>query len=151
MDCEVLREETSCRIRAVQCRDHCRLEVAATRIGLDQVVWPVANASRIILVNAAGGGWIHLPFDGWWFFFSVMLFILASDLWGYLLHRASINVPCVGHALAPGLVSREKATGFLDGIIWPVRRKLRFHRPSRLLLQVRRDTYWLTWAQHSSF
>jgi sterol desaturase/sphingolipid hydroxylase (fatty acid hydroxylase superfamily) len=63
-------------------------KLAATRIGLDQLISPIANASGIILVNAAGGGWIHLRSDGSWFLISVMLFILASDLWGYLLHRA---------------------------------------------------------------
>jgi sterol desaturase/sphingolipid hydroxylase (fatty acid hydroxylase superfamily) len=38
-----------------------------------------------------------------------------------------------------GLVSREKATGMLDGIIWPVRH-LPVQRLSRLLLQVGRNT-----------
>jgi sterol desaturase/sphingolipid hydroxylase (fatty acid hydroxylase superfamily) len=231
-------------------------KLAATRIGLDQLISPIASASGIILVNAAGGGWIHLRSDGWWFLFSVMLFILASDLWGYLLHRAyhkfpvlwamhslhhsaealsiitgarhfwledAINTavfPVLGiifkvppevvttvaviyilpeglshsnirlslrrfalclnnpqyhrihHSIEPqhqnknfckmfplfdvlfgtawkpgkdefpmtGLVPRETATSFLDGIIWPVRRKLPVQRLSQLLLQVGRNT-----------
>jgi sterol desaturase/sphingolipid hydroxylase (fatty acid hydroxylase superfamily) len=83
-------------------------KLAATRIGLDQLISPIANASGIMLVNAAGGGWFHLRSDGWWFLFSVMLFILASDLWGYLLHRAYHKFPVLWamhslHHSAPAL------------------------------------------------
>jgi hypothetical protein len=39
-------------------------KLAGTRFGLDQLISPIANTSGIILVNAAGGGWIHLPSDG---------------------------------------------------------------------------------------
>jgi sterol desaturase/sphingolipid hydroxylase (fatty acid hydroxylase superfamily) len=58
-------------------------KLAGTRSGLDQLILPMANASGIILVNAAGGGWIHLRSDGWWFLLSVMLFFLVSDFWGW--------------------------------------------------------------------
>jgi hypothetical protein len=39
-----------------------------------------------------------------------------------------------------GLVPREKATGLLDGIIWPIRHGLPVQRLNQLLLQVRRNT-----------
>jgi sterol desaturase/sphingolipid hydroxylase (fatty acid hydroxylase superfamily) len=68
-------------------------KLAGTRIGLDQLILPIANASGIILVNATGGGWIHLRSDGWWFLLSVMLFVLVSDFWGYLAHRAEHKFP----------------------------------------------------------
>ena len=63
-------------------------KLAALRIGINQVLSPITAACGMMLVNAAGGGWIHLRSDGWWFLFSVMLVILAVDFWGYLLHRA---------------------------------------------------------------
>jgi sterol desaturase/sphingolipid hydroxylase (fatty acid hydroxylase superfamily) len=230
-------------------------KLAATRIGIDQLISPVTTASGIMLVNAMGGGWISLRADGWWFLLSVMLLILATDLWAYLLHRAQHRFPVlwamhslhhsaealsiitgarffwleggintaafsvlgiifktppevvtivallyilpdglahtnvrlplgrfalflnnpqyhrIHHSVEPqhrdknfckmlplfdvifgtawvpgkdefpetGLVSREKATGILDGIIWPVRH-LPVQRLSRLLLQVGRNT-----------
>src|SRR6202008_718126 len=44
-------------------------------------------------VNAAGRGWIHLRSDGGWFLLSVMLLILVTDLWAYVLHRAQHRFP----------------------------------------------------------
>jgi hypothetical protein len=44
---------------------------------------------------------------------------------------------------ATGLATGEKATGFLDGVIWPIRHKLPFQRLSQFLLQ-RRNTARLT-------
>jgi len=231
-------------------------KLAATRIGIDQLISPITTASGIILVNAAGGGWINLRSDGWWFSLSVMLLIVVTDLWAYLLHRAQHRFPVlwamhslhhsaealsiitgvrhfwlegaintaafsllgiifktppevvafvallyilpdglahtnvrlslgrfalwlnnpqyhrIHHSVEPqhrdknfckmlpifdvifgtawkpgkdefpetGLVSREKATGIVDGIIWPVRHKLPVQRLTRLLLQIGRNT-----------
>jgi sterol desaturase/sphingolipid hydroxylase (fatty acid hydroxylase superfamily) len=39
-----------------------------------------------------------------------------------------------------GLTPRETATGFLDGIIWPVRHRLPVQRMNRLLLQTGENT-----------
>jgi sterol desaturase/sphingolipid hydroxylase (fatty acid hydroxylase superfamily) len=40
-----------------------------------------------------------------------------------------------------GLASSETASGFLDGIIWPVRHRLPVRRKNRLLLQTRQNTF----------
>jgi len=50
-------------------------------------------ACSIMVVNAAGGGWIHLRSDGWWFLVSLIVLLLAMDLWSYLLHRAAHKFP----------------------------------------------------------
>jgi sterol desaturase/sphingolipid hydroxylase (fatty acid hydroxylase superfamily) len=49
---------------------------------------PTTAASTMILVNAAGGGWINLRSDGWWFPLSFIALIIAIDFWTYIVHRA---------------------------------------------------------------
>jgi sterol desaturase/sphingolipid hydroxylase (fatty acid hydroxylase superfamily) len=68
-------------------------KLAAVRIGLNQLILPVTAVSAVMIVNATGGGWITLRSDGWWFPLSVMLLILVSDFWGYLVHRAQHKFP----------------------------------------------------------
>jgi sterol desaturase/sphingolipid hydroxylase (fatty acid hydroxylase superfamily) len=63
-------------------------KLAGLRWGLSQLVTPVRNACAIMIVNAAGGGWIHLRSDGWRFLLSFIVLILVFDFWTYLVHRA---------------------------------------------------------------
>jgi sterol desaturase/sphingolipid hydroxylase (fatty acid hydroxylase superfamily) len=232
-------------------------KLVGIRMGLKPLIGPLTSASGIMIINATGGGWIHLGSDGWWFLLSVVVVILAIDFYSYLLHRAQhkfpvlwamhslhhsaealsiitgarhfwledalntaifpvigiiFNIPlevlttvtliylvpdgllshlnvrmslgrfalCIqnpqyhrihhsleprhfdknfckmlplfdvifGTAWKPGKdefpmtgLAGEKATGFLHGIIWPVRHKLPVQRLSGLLLQVGRNTY----------
>jgi sterol desaturase/sphingolipid hydroxylase (fatty acid hydroxylase superfamily) len=231
-------------------------KLAAVQIGMGMLLSPITTACAIMLVNEAGGGWIHLRSDGWWFLLSVMVVIVVVDFWTYLVHRAQHKFPVlwamhslhhsaeslsvitgarhfwlegaistavlpvvaivfkippevmtvvawlwllpdglahlnlrlplgrfalclnnpqyhrIHHSVEPqhqdknfckmlplfdvifgtawkpgkdefpmtGLVPREKATGILDGIIWPVRHKLLDQRLSRTLLQVGQNT-----------
>src|SRR5437868_13601724 len=61
-------------------------KLAGIGIGINQLISPVTTASGIMIVNAMGGGWFHLRSDGWWFLLSVVVVILATDLWSYLVH-----------------------------------------------------------------
>ena len=70
-------------------------KLAATRFGIDQLIFPVAGASGIMIVNVMGGGWVHLRSDGWWFLFSVAAVILVTDFWGYIAHRALHKFPAL--------------------------------------------------------
>src|ERR1700739_678972 len=63
-------------------------QLAGLRIVLKRVIGPLTAVFGVMIVNKTGGGWIHLRSDGWWFLLSVVVTILAFDLWGYLLHRA---------------------------------------------------------------
>jgi sterol desaturase/sphingolipid hydroxylase (fatty acid hydroxylase superfamily) len=232
-------------------------KLAGLRWVASQPLTPLKNACAIMIVNAAGGGWIHLRSDGWWFLVSFIVLILVIDFWTYLVHRAQhkfailwamhslhhsaealsmvtgarhfwledtlitavfpvlaivfkipqemvtpitlfyflagdgmahlnlrislgrfalvFNNPQyhrIHHSVEPehqnknfckllplfdvifgtawkpgkdefpmtGLVPREKATGFLDGFIWPIRHRLPVQRLNQLLLQLRRNT-----------
>ena len=63
-------------------------KLAFLRLTTSQLLSPVAGAWALMLVNATGGGWIHLRSDGWWFLPSFIVLILSIDLWAYLVHRA---------------------------------------------------------------
>jgi sterol desaturase/sphingolipid hydroxylase (fatty acid hydroxylase superfamily) len=68
-------------------------KLVGLRIVMTQLIGPIAKASAIMIINATGGGWIHLRSDGWWFLVSVIVVILATDFWSYLLHRAEHKFP----------------------------------------------------------
>jgi len=68
-------------------------KLAGLRLVIRTVVGPLTAASGIMIINATGGGWVHLRADGWWFLFSVVVVILAMDFYSYLLHRAQHKVP----------------------------------------------------------
>ena len=68
-------------------------KLAGLRIGITQLIVPVAAVSGIMIINMTGGGWIQLRSDGWWFPLSVVIVILVMDLWSYLEHRAMHKFP----------------------------------------------------------
>jgi sterol desaturase/sphingolipid hydroxylase (fatty acid hydroxylase superfamily) len=68
-------------------------KLAAVNIGLNAVFAPAAKACGAFLVNWAGGGWIALRPDGWWFLPSFALVLLTNDLFAYLWHRAQHKYP----------------------------------------------------------
>jgi sterol desaturase/sphingolipid hydroxylase (fatty acid hydroxylase superfamily) len=74
---------------------------------------PVTSASTVIIVNAAGGGWIHLRSDGWWFPISAAVLVLATDFWTYLIHRAQHRFPVLWamHSLHHSAEAMSMVTG----------------------------------------
>jgi sterol desaturase/sphingolipid hydroxylase (fatty acid hydroxylase superfamily) len=88
-------------------------KLAAVKVGVSKLLSPVTAACGIILVNAAGGGWIHLRSDGWWFLLSVMLVIITIDLLGYLVHRAQHKFPVLWaiHSLHHSAEALSAVTG----------------------------------------
>ena len=68
-------------------------KLAAVNVGLNGVFAPAAKACGTVIVNWAGGGWIALRADGWWFLSSFALVLLANDFFAYLWHRAQHKIP----------------------------------------------------------
>jgi sterol desaturase/sphingolipid hydroxylase (fatty acid hydroxylase superfamily) len=60
---------------------------------LGWVAAPLAAISSTAIVQAAGGGWIYLRADGWWFGVSLLGYLLISDLYRYATHRLYHVVP----------------------------------------------------------
>lgn len=88
-------------------------KLAAVQIGSSMLLSPMTTACSIMLVNAAGGGWIHLRSDGWWFLLSVIVAIVALDFWTYLVHRAQHRIPLLWamHSLHHSAESLSVITG----------------------------------------
>jgi sterol desaturase/sphingolipid hydroxylase (fatty acid hydroxylase superfamily) len=98
-------------------------KLAAVQIGITMLLSPITTASGIMIINAAGGGWIHLRSDGWWFLLSVMVVVVAVDLWSYLVHRAQHKFPVLWamHSLHHSAEALSAVTGarhfWLEGVI----------------------------------
>lgn len=70
-------------------------KLVAINVLVNQMLRPLTGASSAAIVGAAGGGFIELRTDGWWFFPSLIAMIVAIDLFAYLLHRAQHCVPAL--------------------------------------------------------
>jgi sterol desaturase/sphingolipid hydroxylase (fatty acid hydroxylase superfamily) len=98
-------------------------KLAAVQIGSSMLLSPITTACAFMLVNAAGGGWIQLRSDGWWFLVSVIVVIVVFDFWSYLVHRAQHKFPVLWamHSLHHGAESLSVITGarhfWLEGVI----------------------------------
>src|SRR5215469_4975613 len=68
-------------------------KLGSLRLFMKQLLSPVTAACSIMIVNAMGGGWIHLRSDGWWFLVSLLLLVLSMDFYGYVLHYAFHKIP----------------------------------------------------------
>jgi sterol desaturase/sphingolipid hydroxylase (fatty acid hydroxylase superfamily) len=88
-------------------------KLAALKWTTSQLLKPVTSACTILLINAAGGGFIYLRSDGWWCFLSAGVLILAIDFWTYLIHRAQHKIPVLWamHSLHHSAEALSMVTG----------------------------------------
>ncbi len=49
---------------------------------------PYCQAASVALVNALGGGIVVLRSEGWWFPFSLLIYLVMFDLQQYAVHRS---------------------------------------------------------------
>jgi sterol desaturase/sphingolipid hydroxylase (fatty acid hydroxylase superfamily) len=68
-------------------------KLAGLNLATKQLLAPATSACAMMVVNAAGGGWINLRSDGWWFLLSCIVLIIAIDFWTYIVHRAQHKFP----------------------------------------------------------
>jgi sterol desaturase/sphingolipid hydroxylase (fatty acid hydroxylase superfamily) len=88
-------------------------KLAGLNLVANKLLSPVTTACAMMLVNAAGGGWITLRSDGWWFLLSFILLIVAIDFWTYLVHRAQHKFPALWsmHSLHHSAEALSMVTG----------------------------------------
>jgi sterol desaturase/sphingolipid hydroxylase (fatty acid hydroxylase superfamily) len=74
---------------------------------------PLVGLGTAMWVNAAGGGFITLRGDGWWFPVSLALIIFIFEFEGYWLHRLQHSVPFLWsmHSLHHSAPAMTAATG----------------------------------------
>src|SRR6516162_3901119 len=68
-------------------------KLAGLNLAAKDLLTPVTNVLAMMVVNAAGGGWIQLRSDGWWYLPSCIVLILAIEFWTYFVHRAQHKFP----------------------------------------------------------
>ena len=88
-------------------------KLVAANIFLTQVFAPVSGLIVAMGVSLAGGGFIPLRADGWWFPLSFAVVILSVELQGYWLHRLQHSVPFLWsmHSLHHSAEAMTMATG----------------------------------------
>src|SRR5215469_12562180 len=82
-------------------------------IVLKRLFAPAVGLVTAMWVNMAGGGFITLRGDGWWFPFSLALIIFIFEFEGYWLHRLQHSVPFLWsmHSLHHSAPAMTAATG----------------------------------------
>lgn len=75
---------------------------------------PFAGVIAVYIVNRAGGGFIHLRSDGWWFLISLAAYLLVKDTLEYFFHRAQHYFPVLWsmHSLHHSEEAMNVATGW---------------------------------------
>jgi sterol desaturase/sphingolipid hydroxylase (fatty acid hydroxylase superfamily) len=72
-----------------------------------------AIAIPVMIINAFGGGIIHLSSDGWWYVPSFLFYLIVFDLYVYSVHVASHKVPFLWsmHSLHHSATAMSTTTG----------------------------------------
>ena len=74
---------------------HVDYKLAALNVLPRFLLGPLPGGCAALIVNALGGGFFVLRADGWWFFFALAAYILATDCVAYFIHRAQHAVPAL--------------------------------------------------------
>jgi len=69
------------------------LKVWAASFTVQALVLPALGGLTTLAVNAAGGGVVVLPAEGWGLVVGIAVYLVAMDLGEYLFHRAQHAVP----------------------------------------------------------
>ncbi|WP_338831756.1 sterol desaturase family protein [Bradyrhizobium sp. 27S5] len=67
--------------------------VVIVSIGLENLLGPIAAICAGTIVSYTGVGWIQLPTDGYWWYASLALVVIALDLYKYTFHRLQHAIP----------------------------------------------------------
>lgn len=80
---------------------------------ITQLFAPVIALWSAVLITAAGGGFIPLRTDGWWYLLSFVLLLVAVDFWGYIVHVAAHRIPVLWamHSLHHSAEAMSMVTG----------------------------------------
>jgi sterol desaturase/sphingolipid hydroxylase (fatty acid hydroxylase superfamily) len=70
-------------------------KLAALNVLPRLLLGPLSGGCAAMIVNAAGGGFIVLRADGWWFAVALAVYVLATDVAAYFIHRVQHLVPAL--------------------------------------------------------
>jgi sterol desaturase/sphingolipid hydroxylase (fatty acid hydroxylase superfamily) len=118
-------------------------QVTALNVALGLSLGPLAGVCSALIINAAGGGFIPLRTDGWWYAVSLPGYIVVFDFYRYGTHRLQHMIPCLWamHSFHHSAEAITIVTGarhhwlerVLIGAFWPIPSIL-FRVPPEILM-----------------
>ena len=69
------------------------LQVVGVNAALTYLLAPLTTVCSGIILSTLGHGWVHLPTDGYWYFVSITILVVISDLYNYAFHRLQHAIP----------------------------------------------------------
>ena len=68
-------------------------KLVGVNIALSVFLAPLAAVCSGVILSTLGRGWIHLPTHGYWYFVSLTILAVISDLYKYTFHRLQHAIP----------------------------------------------------------
>jgi len=68
-------------------------KLISVNLALSNLLVPLTAVSSGLILSTLGHGWIHLPMDGYWYFVSLIILAVISDLYTYTFHRLQHAIP----------------------------------------------------------
>ena len=68
-------------------------KLVSVNLALSILLAPLTTVSAGIILSTLGHGWIHLPVHGYWYFVSLVILVVITDLYTYTFHRFQHAIP----------------------------------------------------------
>jgi sterol desaturase/sphingolipid hydroxylase (fatty acid hydroxylase superfamily) len=68
-------------------------KLVSVNLALVTLLVPLTTVSSGLILSILGHGWIHLPIHGYWYFVSLVILAVISDLYVYTFHRLQHAIP----------------------------------------------------------
>ena len=68
-------------------------KLVSVNLALTTLLAPLTTVCSGIILSTLGHGWIHLPTRGYWYFVSLIILVVISDLYTYTFHRLQHAIP----------------------------------------------------------
>jgi sterol desaturase/sphingolipid hydroxylase (fatty acid hydroxylase superfamily) len=68
-------------------------KLVSVNFALATLLAPLAIVCSGFILSTLGHGWIHLPMHGYWYFVSIVILVVVSDLYTYTFHRFQHAIP----------------------------------------------------------
>jgi sterol desaturase/sphingolipid hydroxylase (fatty acid hydroxylase superfamily) len=68
-------------------------KLVSVNLALTTLLAPLTTVCSGIILSTLGHGWIHLPTHGYWYFVSLIILVVISDLYTYTFHRLQHAIP----------------------------------------------------------
>ena len=68
-------------------------KLVSVNLALTTLLAPFTAVCSGIIFSVTGFGWIHLPMHGYWYFVSIIILAVISDLYTYTFHRLQHGIP----------------------------------------------------------